>query len=391
MKILHISLGFYPAIDLGGPIKVVYEYSQELLKRGHEVIIVCTNRLNKRKKISSYSFTDYVDGVKVYYFNTHMVPGWQGVFGPSFSPDLWRNLNQIIKNVDIVHINGTRGEIFLVAAFLSRLIHKPYVVQPHGDLPLLGRSIWLKRIFDVVFQRRIIDGSSAMIALSRTELQQCLTVGASIENIYIIPNGMKIPNFAKIKMGQFRSNWGFNQKDKIILFLGRINWIKGVDILVRSFSLMNNKAYLVIAGPDDGDLPVIKKLVRECNIQDRTLIIGHLDGNQAIEAIRDTDVFALTSRKDAFPMAVVEAAAVGKPLVISNTCEIGEIFMERGGAIIVPITDEIKIAQELDRLISNEELCNELSEKAKSIALNRFSIEKSCDTLEKMYRQVIIA
>ena len=389
MKILHISLGFYPAIDFGGPIKVVYENSQELLRRGHEVTIACTNRLNKREKISSSSFMGIVDGVKVYYFNTHMIPGWRGVFGPSFSPDLWRNLNRIIKTVDLVHINGTRGEIFLVAALLSRLYNKPYIIQPHGDLPLLGRSIWLKRIFDIIFLHRIIDASSAMIALSKIERQQCLTVGAPIENIYIIPNGMNMSSIEEIKKGQFRSKWGINQNDKIILFLGRINWIKGVDILVRSFSMMNNQALLVIAGPDDGDLSTIERLVRECNIEQKILIVGHLNGTQAIEAILDADIFALTSRKEVFGMALVEAAAIGKPLVISNTCEIGEIFMEKGGAIIVPVSDEKIIAQEMDKLISNEKLCYELSQKAKLIALDQFTIEKSCDSLENLYQKVL--
>lgn len=387
LRILLVTLAFYPANELGGPIKVVFENAQELVRRGHQVTVACTNRLNKRSRISPATFRDIIDGLPITYFNTYLIPGWPGVLGPSLSLDIWRQLPSLMGEVDVLHINGTRGEIFLAAASISQQIGIPYVIQPHGDVPHLGASVLIKRIYDRLFWPRLANGASAFIALTPSERQQCLAMGVPAGKIHVIPNGISGDLIGGILPGRFRQQFDLRPDDRVILFLGRIHRKKGVDILVRSFAQMKEVARLVIVGPDDGHLSQVRHLVEEFGIENRVLFTGAISGDDVYSAFRDANIFALTCRTDTFPMTLVEAASLGVPIVLAETCEISHLFAD-DAASIVPL-DPQRIAAELDRLVSNESLCQHRSRRAREVAERCFSIKAVGDQLEALYQLVI--
>src|SRR5512137_282042 len=101
MRILYVTLGFYPALAWGGPVKVVYQNCKELVRRGHEVTVFCTNLLNKKEKMASHTIEKDYEGIHVVYFNTWNIPNWPGTVGPIWLPDLSAYLDRHIQDYDV--------------------------------------------------------------------------------------------------------------------------------------------------------------------------------------------------------------------------------------------------------------------------------------------------
>ncbi|MBK8934855.1 MAG: glycosyltransferase [Chloroflexi bacterium] len=125
MKILHITLGFYPATAWGGPIKIVYQNSQELVRRGHEVTVYCTNLFDKHRVIAPGTFERYVDGLRVVYFHTWRLTRWPGTLGPIWLPDLKSYLARELPTFDLIHLNGYRSLMILPVVELAEKMGFP--------------------------------------------------------------------------------------------------------------------------------------------------------------------------------------------------------------------------------------------------------------------------
>jgi hypothetical protein len=116
VHILHVTLGFYPALHWGGPAKIVYQNGRELVRRGHRVTIYCTNLLNKKNRMHPRTLERQMDGMHIVYFNTWNISWWPGTLGPIWLPELRAYLKREISKFDIVHLNGYRSPMMLLVA-----------------------------------------------------------------------------------------------------------------------------------------------------------------------------------------------------------------------------------------------------------------------------------
>jgi glycosyltransferase involved in cell wall biosynthesis len=121
-----------------------------------------------------------------------------------------------------------------------------------------------------------------------------------------------------------------------VLFLGRISFVKGLDLLIEAFAGAHKSASLTIVGPDDRDgcLEVIRRRKVE-----RVTLPGPLYGREKLEALVDADLLVLPSRYESFGNAAAEAIACGTPVLVSDQCGIAPLVKGRVG-IVVPCTVE---------------------------------------------------
>lgn len=279
--------------------------------------------------------------------------------------------------------------MLLAAARAAHRVGVPVVTQPHGTLPVLISSFWAKRLYDRVLGSAELSGVGALVVLQERERHQALARGVPAERIEIIPNGIDPHGRESLPPpGAFRERWALKPDRPLILFLGRINKIKGADMLVEAFAQLKRRdAQLVIAGPDDGQLAAVQARIREHDLTGRVVLPGTLSGADGLAAFRDADLFALPCRSDAFPVTIMEACLAGTPMVITNRCEIADLVRDQV-AEVVPF-DAAAFAAAMDRLLTDRGLQARYRANCEAMLADTFSIEAVVDRLEAVYRRVI--
>ncbi len=388
MHVLHVTVGFYPANGWGGPVKVVYQNGRELVRRGHRVTVYCTNLLDKKNKIQLGTFERRIDGMRIVYFDTWNIRSWPGTLGPFWLPDLAAYLKREIAEFDVVHLNGYRSLMTLQAARVARGAGVPVVTQPHGALPIISNSLSLKRVYDWVFGAMELKGISALIAIQESERQQALGRGIPASSIEIIPNGIDARDRGELpEPGSFRRRFGLDPDRRLILFLGRINKIKGTDMLIEAFARLGDlDAQLAIVGPDDGQLAEVRSLICKYNLDPSVSLPGLATGSEVLAAYQDADLFVLPSRSDAFPVTIMEACLMGTPMVVTDRCQIADLL---GGRVaeVVPF-DADAFAAAIRRLLTDRERYDRYRANCQGIIADTFSINAVVNRLEAVYERV---
>ncbi|UCG55265.1 MAG: glycosyltransferase, partial [Dehalococcoidia bacterium] len=294
MKILLISSTFPPR-KFGGVTESSYILAKYLAQKGHDVTVYTTDVNDRYSRIPDTKGVKNMDGIKVHYFKN--LSNWlasRRLFLPlGMVPAIRREL----KRFDIIHLNEFRSFHSIVVHHYAKKYGIPYVLQARGSLPRVVSKQNSKQIYDIFWGYKLLRDASRVIALSQMEAEQYKDMGISQDKIEVVPNGINLAEFDDLPpRGEFRTKWGVNSSQKVVLFLSRINEIKGPDLLVEAFATASNEldnVKLIIAGPDDGYLPVLKRLINELKITDKVLFTGLLYGRDKLEAYIDADVYVL--------------------------------------------------------------------------------------------------
>ncbi|MEN6291092.1 MAG: glycosyltransferase, partial [Methanobacterium sp.] len=334
MKILHVTNFFKPLWEAGGVVRSVYEMTKTLHECGHSVTVFTTNRFISEVPETIQKF-DVVDGLNVYYFKNYLTKFTLNTFPlPLFA---FLKIRKEIQNFNIIHIHEHRSLLALFASHYAQKKDIPYIIQSHGSVMAINNREIIKKIFDTFCGNNILWNATAVIALSESEEKQYLEMGVQQSRIFIIPNGINVDDFTTLpKFGLFRKKNRIQESQKVILFLGRLNWIKGVDLLIDAFCDINKKipdSTLIIAGPDDGILCQIKNQIKTLRLENKVIITGPIYENEKLCAYVDADVFVLPSRYETFPMTVLESSLCNTPVVVTQNCGIANIIENNLGFV----------------------------------------------------------
>jgi len=393
MRILQVVPCFPPAYTFGGPVKVVYQISRELVRRGHEVAVYTTDVKGFDSRVN-LGHVKFVDGIKVYYFKnlTLMLAKKFKLF---ITPQLVLHAKSEVGKFDIVHLHEYRTFQNILVAHYAKKHDVPYVLQAHGSLPRIMAWPRLKWIYDVLFGYRLLRDSSKVIALNHVEAKQYKAMGVPEEKLAIIPNGINLSEYAKLPpKGNFKKKFNIPEEKKIILYLGRIHRIKGVDFLIKAYAYLKNEmnyknAVLVIAGPDDGYLKEAQGIANSLGISKNVLFTGQLYGRDKLEVYVDSEFYVLPSRYETFPMAALEAYACGKPIIASNVGGLRELVVNGETGLLIDVGDIDQLAKAIHSLLNNEAEVEKMGSKGMQYVKSNFSIEKVVERLEKVYEEAV--
>jgi glycosyltransferase involved in cell wall biosynthesis len=386
LKILQVIPAFYPSTSYGGASAVVYEISRILAERGHEVTVFTTDANDAETRHKS-GFHD-ISGLKVYY-SKNISNAMAYKHKIAISPGMIKVMKCNIKKFDIIHTHDYRTFQNLLVNYYSKKFDIPYVLQAHGTLINDFQKQKAKSVFDTFF-KNILSDSSAVIALNSVEYKQYQLMGVSEEKINFLSNGINLNDFKKLpEKGIFKKKYGIPQDYRIILFLGRIHEVKGLEILIESFYLLLNeseKIILVIAGSDDGFLSTLKKRIIELKMEYNVIFTGHLNGKDKLSAYVDADVYVLPSIYETFPISIFEAAACSVPVIVTKNCSISDIIDKKIGLVVE--RDKKHIKDSLRLILSDERLKSDLI-KNNANFLKKYDWHSVVDKLEIIYEGVI--
>lgn len=161
--------------------------------------------------------------------------------------------------------------------------------------------------------------------------------GIAEEKIVLRRDGLELSEFRSLpSQGSFRKKLGISDQQPLLLFLGRLSFIKGLDVLVQAFSQIESDAKLVITGPDDADgcVPAVRRLIQELKLSERVILIGPLYDIEKLEAFVDADVCVSPSRYESFGISAAESVACGTPVLVTDKCG---TRTDSEGSPVVPI------------------------------------------------------
>jgi len=347
MRILHVT----SAIDarLGGVTSVISGMASGQRKAGVEVEVLSTYAVDDDFSLARTLSDEGVD--------IRMIGPTHGPF--SRHKQLEEQVDIAVRAADLVHIHALWEEVQHLAAVLSRVYKKPYIICPHGMLDpwCLNQSKWVKKVYLAWRLRRNLQGATALHFTSQIEADLVKPLGLRPPSI-VEPNGVHLEEFQSLpERGAFRAAYPEIGDGPYIIFLGRLHPKKGLDLLIDAFSRMNNRhARLVIVGPSTDDYQArLQDLADSKAVGGRVHFIGMLRGAQRISAMVDAELFCLPSHQENFGIAVVESLGAGTPVVISDQVNIfREIANARVGGV-VPL-DVVALSQELDRWLDDPTL-----------------------------------
>jgi glycosyltransferase involved in cell wall biosynthesis len=392
MRVLLVTPYFYPAWRYGGPVKVTYDVSKELVKRGHEVTVYTSSGDNGCSKTDSR--VKKVDGVQVRYFRnaSALAAREMNLF---ITPEMIPVLKSGIQSFDIIHLHAYRSFQNMVTCYYARKSGVPYVLQAHGSLPRIMAKQRLKLIYDLLFGYKALKDASKVIALTRTEAQQYRYMGVPKEKIAIIPNGIDLSEYVNLPhKGSFKKKFNIQDDKKIILYLGRIHKTKGIDFLVKAYarlirSLGNNNVILVIAGPDGGYLGKIRRLVYALGIVDKIMFTGTLLEKEKVSAYVDSDIVVNVEPRNVFGLVPLEALACSTPVIVSKGNAISEIIRHGKSGFSVKYGDVYELAETMRKMLNDTDQLSKMGQKGRKFVFENFDWADIVVKFEKIYEEII--
>ncbi len=387
MKILQVVDFFKPSWEAGGIVRVCYELSKRLADNGHGVTIYTTDGFKSRLKVKKNQPVD-VECMEVYYFRNVSISLTKRNFYLPYLLPLIAKKN--IQKFSVVHIHTFRSLLVIPIWYYAKKYNIPYILQAHGSVLPTFQKQRLKKIFDLFFGYRILKDATKLIALTKTEAEQYKRMDVDENKIEIVPNGIDLSQYENLpKRGEFRKKYSIGDDEKMILYLGRIHKIKGLDLLVKTFSDLIKKLddiRLVIVGPDDGFLSTIKKQTEDLKIDGRILFAGPLYERDKLEAYVDADVYVLPSVYETFPVTVLEACACGTPVIVTDQCGIADIVDEVGYVVEY---DKDQLQDAIIKILSDEGLRRKFGEEGKRLVGEEFGWDEVVLDIENIYLSLI--
>jgi glycosyltransferase involved in cell wall biosynthesis len=248
--------------------------------------------------------------------------------------------------MDWIHIHGIWERLLIVAANTAFAARVPYCVRPAGMLDSwsLMQKKWKKGIALAFGYRRSLERAAFFHTLTHVEadFRTRLQLTPPCEHI---PNGVCLEEIDPLPpAGSFRARHERLGDRRFILFIARLHHKKGLDLLAEAFRIVaarEPEVDLVVAGPDGGEKESFEKAIAGAGLSHRVHLAGPIYMREKIAAIRDSDCFCLPSREEGFSVAVLEALAVGVPVVISEHCNFEDVQRRGAGFVVRLDADEL--------------------------------------------------
>ncbi len=386
MHILHITPYYAPAYPYGGVVRSVEAMTCALADRGHQITVLTTDTFSRQMRYEGPSDEEYYSGLRVIR-RPNVSPWLRGTLNLSTPRSMKRTAESILPSVDLLHVHEFRTLENLLVTPVAQRLHVPIVLSPHGTLNLSTGRGFLKSVWDRLLGAGVAQRIDHVVALTENERAEAEALWLSFgrretpTRFSVIPNGVNLNEFSDLpNADKFRGRYGLDDAPTV-LFMGRLQARKGVDVLIQAFLSAGVKhSRLLIVGPDEGMLPSLQAIAGD---DARIVFTGYLEGADRLASLAASDVFALPATGEGQSMAVLEAMAASLPVVLSPGCNMDEVAGYSAG-YVVEATEEA-FAKKLRTLLTDEDLRRKIGAKARRLVEERYTWDTAAEKLEQVY------
>lgn len=385
MKILLIP-SWYPTAKT--PTKGVFfkEQAQALKKEGHKVIIADFHELWSVRDILRPK--DDTSGVTVNEENGLFVYRYKGYdYFPriySFKKYIFNyRLKAIYDKIekdhgkpDLIHAHASLFGGY-ASTFLKNKLNIPLILTEHATA--IGRNLVKK---EYVAQLKLALNCADRIIAVGPELKKSLSNFVIADKISVIPNCINVEHF----ISHEKKKNTLDSRPFRFFSLALLSAIKGIDVLLASFSqLENSNAELIIGGYGD-QRNNLELLAKDLGISDRVSFLGELNRDQVVEQMNNCDAFVLPSRYETFGVVYIEALACGKP-IIATDCGGPAIIVNDNNGYLVPVDDIQALSESMANMIRDYQKFE--PKEIRQDCIDRFSEKAVIHQIQKVYNEVL--
>ncbi|MGF1572254.1 MAG: glycosyltransferase [Sumerlaeia bacterium] len=272
----------------------------------------------------------------------------------SYSPQLVEYLQAQGGQHDVLSSHGLWSYADYAAWKASKFLNIPHIIHPHGmvDGWALKNSSLKKRVSRWVFQGNALRSSACLRALTTAEADSLRRFGCK-GPIAVLPNGIAIDSLQNATCEKTRQSiQALTNGQPYVIFLSRIHPKKNLKALLAAWKLLRSTVkneLLVLAGPDElGHGNELREFIQQHDLQN-VLFTGPLYGAAKAEWLRQCKLLVLPSLSEGFPVVLLEAAAMKKPVLMTPACYYPQLA-EAGGAVISG-TSPMELADALTQLM----------------------------------------
>lgn len=385
MKIVHVI----STLDsrAGGPPMVAASLARAQAGLGHAVTLVTAT--------VAPDVTEFLPGPDVELRRFEPDGGVRKLLAPSAGAAVLSALD----GADALAIHGVWEPALLAAERAARARGVPVALHAHGMLDdwALGKKAFKKKLALALAYGRLVR--AARVVFANNEHEACclrrMDLGAAVQ---VVPNGVDDQVLsATDARGRFRAGHPEIGDDPYVLFLSRLDPIKGLHVIAEGVALARERAepgsrlarlHLVAAGPDSGAAEPLKRDAERLGITDSVHLTGPLYSDDKRGALADATVFALASEHESFGIVIAEAMAAARPVVVSEACHFDAVRAEDAG-LIVPRTGDA-YADAFTALVTDPARADAMGGRGRELVRTRYTwpavARLTCASLESLGR-----
>jgi 1,2-diacylglycerol 3-alpha-glucosyltransferase len=385
MRIAIFSDTFLP--QLNGVVTTVYQSAKSLMDLGHEVVIFTVAK-------DPYKYMD----ARYNHIKIISLPSIPAFVYPTlrFTLPLGLAYPQLKKfNPDIIHAH-TPFAVGWEAVIGAKILKVPLVGTHHTFYDDYLKHVKMDYGWGKNFSWKYTAAfyNCCDLILSPTQsLADALKTQKLKKNISILRNSLDTSFFKPIgslaDKNELKKCYGINGQS--ILFEGRLSYEKSLDVVIKAFALMIKRApgiTLMMAG-DGPERKDLEKLAEELEIKDSVIFTGYIPyGKRVVETYQANDVYLTASKSENMPISILEAMAVGLPIITVKERGLAEIVADGVNGFFAKTDSPSDMAQKTLELLSSQSLLKKFGEASRDMAI-KYSHEQITSDLEKIYCQLI--
>jgi glycosyltransferase involved in cell wall biosynthesis len=363
-----VSPCYYPV--KGGTETTVRNLAITLNKNGVQTDVMTFN-VDQNRNPKWQRKTEKIDGITVYRIPAlDWIHSSKVTAGVNFIPGRFTN---IFKSYDIIHFH----EFELSFPFFSIHIKKPKILHLHGiDYNFLKKHH---------ISRFLLKHLTHMyIAISKQMIKELTDLGIPKSKITYLPNSINTNLFKPEKQ---------KKEENTLLFVGRISQGKGLHILLKSLQYLKETIRLIIIGPPDWNITYYQDILKMIENENRKgkheiKYLGAMEQTELAEWYQKVSLFILPSFSEGFPVTILEALACETPVIATPVGGVPEIIKDHRTGILVPVGNHLQLANAIQYLLENENIRLKMGREGRKLVIEQYSIEKSCQKLCSIYKQL---
>ena len=391
MKIAITCPAFLPATQFGGILFLALDIAKELSKKNCDVTIYTSD-------------LDFANNSKTFNKNLPRIEKMENfVIKRShvmFHIELFfvtiGMYKQILKDrPEIIHAIGIRGFQAFISALISKVHKIPLIISDQGglythpDFQKKGKKRIFYKIQEPIIKFIINQANKIMVA---NEYEYSIFSKYCKSNkLEIIKNGIDVKSLQNCPFDFKKKN---NLNERLILFLGRFAEVKGIDILLESFSeLIKEENFdnvkLVIMGADFGYADKMYKIIEKSNLKNRVLVVEKPDRKEVISAYYACDFLVLPSRWEMSPLTPLEGFACKKPTISTRIHGIPYVVKDEENGLLFEPENTLELKQKMAELLLDENKRKKLGDQGYEMVQNVCNNEIMAKYVLNMYEGVL--